>query len=336
MNIGFAVSRAGPSVMKLVPSYENMHLEAWALMYPDDATYMGNPKSIEKLLRQGEIDLVVGTLYTDSDFHKEISALARVCKELGVPVFCTETDYFNTWMCSTSGIFKTVCEVFDAVDTVLVRHPHLLAVVKGLTDTPAVLWFDPSGPCTANAEYTKEVERNIIALPSAFRDNTLKNVVTNYLVAKQLQIEFPEYDFRVLSGNYVKSTAEEVVNIDGFAFKTGPVTHNEILDTLWRTKVFINLDYQYVGGVWVIDAASTGTPTIATRFTTAGCFLNTSVSHPYAINEALIICRGLLKDQDYWNDQSKKIKRLSLVWSAPVARKRLEKLINMVQTKKEQ
>lgn len=208
----------------------------------------------------------------------------------------------------------TVRAVFNASDLVNCINKNLTDALQTLSSTP-VRYIGIPYPVDAVKQYrvpiTSRKQRVYICPLLLLR-------FTDYAVAKQLGLEYYGYEERLirkwktLKSNYkrygtvtnkdVKIQTTTLVYNDPELHVYPAVPINEYYKQNANALVWVNMDNRYTWARYVLDAAALGVPIITTHHTGHGdvLFPDTTVSHPYDIQHAVLLGKQLCCDNEFY------------------------------------
>ena len=311
----------------LPPTWVAPFTDALGYLYPKDHAYHVCYADLPMVLDRYDVGFVLLLMQDLEGLQEAYLPMIEKAKGMGIPVAVMDGDsvgcHFQTKMASRAAQL----EVMQSADVVFMQHPRTLYGTRQLTSTPVVHF--PFFNAMAEVLLREDVgscERDVISTPLnyAFSQVGAKNVVINYLVMSALRREFPQYQYKVLSGSKEPDHLMGHLGLGDMELQAGSGDKYEVKELLKRSKLFINVDFSASGGMTTIEASAAGTPTICLRETPAGDILGTTILYRYDVEAAVEAARRLLVDDAAWRRASTTAREKSKLFTTSAARWNIE------------
>ena len=304
------------------------------LLYPDEPTMRFHPTDAREYAAHNPVDIMLlegpsanptaGRAFTD---------LAHWCRSKGIVTACHDGDAFRAWCCGSVEAFQSAIATFDASDAVMVRTKSHCDFVQRLTSTPVTHWADYVTSATAMEGGFPVHERKLIAIPHGPLEQRShmagRGDIATVAIIRALHTAFPEFTYCVANGITIHPVCEMYGLPVGRA-PSLPKEQNEfplLLDALAQCRMFLDMDDAAIGGGWIVDACSVGTPVVCTHFTSAGEAYaegGRCTTHALDVATAIRYATRLIVDDAFWHQESQHARKVASGYTAANARQTLE------------
>lgn len=304
------------------------------LLYPDEPTMRFHPTEVREYAAHNPVDIMLLEGPTEvASVSACFTDLAHWCKTQGIMTACHDGDYFRSWSSGSSDAFKSAIATFGASDVVMVRNKSHCDFVQRLTSSPVVHWADYVTSATAMEDGFPVHDRKLIAIPHGPLEQRShmrgRGDIATVAILRALYTAFPDYTYCIMNG----IQDHPVCMMYGLPVHRAPTLPREqndfpvLLDALSQCRMLLDMDDAAIGGGWIVDACSVGTPVVCTHFTSAGYAYSEGgrcTTHALDVATAIQYATRLIVDDDFWRGESEHATHVAKGYTAAAARRTLE------------